>query len=653
MIRKLIILCARTLACSLTLCLSNVLCAQDQTVHPRLYITTVRVASLKEEIRTTRTTQWNTLRNLADSLVKKHPPVYEEAIKDKDPEQLWERTVGNALPTLAMAWLLSGDEVYKRAAKEWALAACQYPTWGGSGKTDGTDLPAGHLLFGLAMVYDWMQPDLDADTLKAIRETMLRRGDKLCAAADEPSGRYWKEQYLQNHLWVNMAGLAAAALAMPGEPACKHWLEVARDKFQRTEQALGDDGASQEGVGYWSYGTEYLLKYWTLSADLLHEDLASPWWKKTAMYRLYLGLPQNACAKNNSIVDFADCTRADYYGPDFQLYNLAHRFHDGHAQWLAQTLEKCRVTCDTTPFLTLLWYDPTIEVKSPDDLPALHHFADIGIVSARSDWSGDESLLVFKCGPPAGHEAVSKGFKKDPGIGHVHPDANHFVLFGDGEWLLRDDGYSWKETGQHNTLLVDGEGQRGEHTKWFNLPMPLPLQGEPNITECRSTPDFDVITGEASGAYPPTLGLKQFTRHLLFIKPSALLVIDDIQLDRPHDLELRFHPEYPAIAQGNGSFCATGKKAQLRIENLTPENVSSKSGDFPALDRDKKAITMLTVAYSTHADHWQNVTALSWSASNGTPSRIQISEKENHWRFSVYGRKYDFDRKTGTFSAMK
>jgi hypothetical protein len=82
----------------------------------------------------------------------------------------------------------------------------------------------------------------------------------------------------------------------------------------------------------------------------------------------------------------------------------------------------------------------------------LRHFEDLGIVSARSDWSGDESLLVFKCGPFLGHKAVGE-FSFDPGGGHVHPDANHFVLFGAGEWLIRDDGYHAKWTGQHNTLL--------------------------------------------------------------------------------------------------------------------------------------------------------------------------------------------------------
>lgn len=45
-----------------------------------------------------------------------------------------------------------------------------------------------------------------------------------------------------------------------------------------------------------------------------------------------------------------------------------------------------------------LWYDPAIPSRAPGDLPVLRHFADIGIVSVRADRSGNESLVVFKCG---------------------------------------------------------------------------------------------------------------------------------------------------------------------------------------------------------------------------------------------------------------
>jgi hypothetical protein len=574
--------------------------------HPRLYLTPQRIAQLRVEIATFRKPHWDTLHTQADQLVRKHPPVYEKAIQNNDGEQLWQREVGNALPTLAMAWLMTGDARYRAATEEWSLASCSYPTWGAAGKYDGKDLAAGHQLYGLALVYDWLYGDLDGHTRSTIHDTLLTRGRNMFKATDEKTGNFWRDEFMQNHLWVNATGLAAAALAIPEEAETANWLAVARDKFRRSDDALGPDGASHEGVGYWSYGVEYLLKYWALSADLLGEDLRSAWWQKTALYRLYLGLPRLSLTPHNAIVDIADCTRSDYYGPDYLLFNLAHRFRDAHAQWLGLQVEEAKVTAQAAPFLNLLWFDPSVKAAAPDDLPTLHHFEDIGIVSARSDWSGRESLVVFKSGPPAGHEEVKRGFVKDPGFGHVHPDANHFVIFGNGQWLIQDDGYRWKETGQHNTLLVDGLGQMGEHQMWFRRKTPLPLEGEPTILSVKAGSEDDLMVGDATGAYVAEAGLRRYVRRLVYWKPSTVLVLDDIETDRPRALELRFHPV---------------EKSGVRIEDLTPQNAVMEKLVIEGKDRDGGPFPQYTVRITTQAARWQHVTAISWG--EGGPVKMR------------------------------
>ena len=416
---------------------------------------------------------------------------------------------------------------------------------------------------------------------------------------------------MQNHLWVNATGLTAAALAISDEPETAHWLDVTRDKFRRSDEALGSDGASHEGVGYWTYGVEYLLKYWALSADLLGEDLHSPWWQKTAMYRLYLGLPSLSLVKGDTIVDIADCTRQDYYGPDYLLFNLAHRFHDPYAQWLALDLERAKVTHDVAPFLNLLWFDPQQKATPPSDLPTLRHFKDMGIVSARSDWSGEESLVVFKSGPPLGHDEVKRGFTFDAGMGHVHPDANHFVVFGNGQWIIQDDGYRWKETGQHNTLLVDGFGQKGEHQMWFRMKTPLPLEGEPSILAAESHPGFDFISGDATGAYEPEAGLRRYVRSLVFWKPAILVVTDEIETDRPRNLELRLHPV---------------EKSGVRIDDLTPEGVTTEKGMVEGKDRDGKPFSQYTVSMKYNASKWRHVMAISWPYEGKEAAQVKMTK---------------------------
>lgn len=609
--------------------------AKMRGVHPRMYLTRERVAELRTAIQATHAGIWNKVQGQADVAVGKGPPAYRVHDTSSGDEQLWQRGVGNTMPALAMAYALTGRREYLTAACQWALAACRYPTWGLNGR-DGMDLAAGHLLFGLGLVYDWCYADLDEAARREIRETLTKRASAMYRAA--AMGKVgWHQSYLQNHLWVNASGLAVAGLALFDEvPEAADWVGLARDKFRRTMDALGPDGASHEGVGYWEYGVEYLLKFADLGDRLLDVDLASgPWWRNTAAYGHYLMLPRNSWRSNNCIVDVADCPRHHWYGPEYLLRNLAARFRDPHAQWLAAEAERAGVCSTGATWLNLLWFDPTLQGKPPTGLPFLRHFEDLGIVSARTDWSGDEALLVFKCGPPLGHAASAK-FSHDPGSGHAHPDANHFVLFGLGEWLLRDDGYHPKFAGQHNTLLVDGQGQLGEGEMWLRGAVTLGQAAPARILRAESSPELDHLVGDATGAYPKQLGLQRFVRHLLFAKPDVLIVADEIVVNQEMPLELRFHPEQAPRREGS-EFVAEGKKAVLRMVPLTPDGVTLASETLPLPGGDGHTSGDIpTIRLRTHRAAWRNAVAFSWSSSPGQPAKVELrSQEERQWVFAI------------------
>jgi hypothetical protein len=597
-----------------------------QNVRPHLFLDRAALERLRNAIHSTHSALWETVQRDADSYVHRDPPGYKET-SDANDEQLWQREAGNRLPFFAIAHLLTGEDRYLNAAVRWSLACCGYPHWG-TGSRDLVDLAAGHQLFGLSLVYDWLYDQLPGDVRATIRRTLLERGRVMYTAAkgDDPNHRaYWRQSYLQNHLWVNACGLAAAARALGDEPGVGDWYAVAHDRFALTDTALGSDGASHEGVSYWSYGTEYLLKFWHLAG----ERPASAWWKSTALYRLYLSLPRSAWKRDNTLVDLADCPRFDWYGPDYQLRRLAALNRDPHAQWLAAELDRAGATQYAARWLNLLWWDPSVESHPPDDLPALHHFADMGIVSARSGWSGDESLVVFKCGPPIGHEATAR-FSYDAGSGHVHPDANHFVVFGCGEWLLKDEGYAWKQTDHHNTLLVDGKGQLGEGAMWFRGNETNRDMVRPRILEASSTPGLDTMRGEAWSIYPAASGLRRFTRRLYFLKPDVLVVADDISVDHPRALELRFHPEHAWERLADHELVARGAASVLRMQLLTPEGVLLTAGKTMGRDRDGKEMTLEAVRLTTTRTEWRNIVAFSWSAAE--PVRVTLEAGDGRWQ---------------------
>ena len=618
-------------------------------IHPRLYLDSATAARkpcarLVESLRTATAAShkglWLGLKAQADKLAAAGPSAYADHAGEKDEEQLWQRPVGNAMPVLAMAWLLSGDRKYLDAAQAWALAACGYDTWG-LGRFEGVDLAAGHQLFGLALVYDWCHKDLDEETRRTIRGTLETRGAVLGRAAANREA-WWHDAYLQNHLWVNTCGLAAAGLALFDESdEAADWIGFALAKFRAVMVALGPDGATHEGVGYWGYGLEYLMKFLYLARDLLDVDLYdAEWLHKTAAYRLYLSVPREAWTKESTCVDIADCPRYDWYGPDYTLRGLASEFRDPHAQWLADEIDNAGMESPVASWLSLLWFNPAIEATPPESLSPVRHFDDMGIVSSRSSWRGDESLLVFKCGPFIGHHAVQR-FAHDPGGGHVHPDAGHFVLFGNGEWLLRDDGYQDKWTGQHNTFLIDDLGQMGEGNYPFQGNQPLALKAEPTTSVPLSTAGLDHIAGDATAAYPPNLGLRRFVRHLLFLKPDVLIVLDDIQVDRPRMLELRFHPEQTNVEVEGAAYLSRGEKAVLRTELLTPDDVAVEARTVSGSMALGRGLRMFTIRLTSRRSEWRNAVAFSWASAK--PAQVALTKDGAIWRFNAGTRTVVFD----------
>jgi hypothetical protein len=607
-------------------------------VHPRLFLTDPRVEQLRRSIQTTHAGLWSEIKSTADGLASVPPPSY--TASSSDPGQLWQRPVGNAMPYLALAYRLTGQTRYLDAVKRWALASCDYPQWG-VGSRNSLDLAAGHQLFGLAMVYDWCYHDLDRPTRDKIRGTILAHGATMFETAAKER-LWWHNLYLQNHLYVNISGLGAAGLAIFDEADdALLWIGMAVEKLGTTLDALGPDGAGHEGVGYWEYGAEHLLKLMYLAKDVLNVDFYdTPWWKNAAQYSLQMTLPRLSWSRYNSVVNLADSPRHHWYGPDHILRHLAATYNDGLAQWLADEIDDANVESSNAQWLNLIWYDPSVSPRPPQTSPTLYQFTDMGIVSARTDWAGDENLVVFKCGPFIGRKAIMQ-FSYDPGGHHSHPDAGHFVLFANGEWLIQDDGFGPKWTSRHNTLLIDGKGQVGEGGEDFLAKECLRTRARPRIVAATSGPQYDHIAGDATQAYPAGLGLKRFVRHLLFVKPDLLLVLDDVVCDSLRGMELRFHPASAVCETVGGSSVIVGEQTVLLMELLTSEDVTIQTERSPSEDGP------VALCYSRTDRQWRNAVALSWSGIQKKPREVMMQTAGDISTFFLDGRTITFDWELG------
>jgi len=582
-----------------------------KNVHPRIYFNSQKIKDLRAQIKTD--PKWasaqKTLFAIANRGVRAGPPDYEKKVEDDKTngkagasEQLWQRSVGNMIPHLALAYLLSDDEKYLDSAKAWIFASLSYKTWG-LGNTDGMDLATGHQLTGIGLGYDWLYHDLTSEERSKIRKGVKKRANAMAKALFKQRV-WWHDKYMQNHQWVNCTGLATAGFAMCDEiDEANGWIRLAHERFLTTLATVGDDGASHEGYGYWEYGAEYIVRYMEMSNDLLGINLYQSgnsdhlWLKNSPLYALYISLPYKTWTNRQSIIDFGDSPRYHWYGPSYLLRNIARRYPEssssGLSQWLSLQIESANI--DSTAgghYLNFAWYDTEIPQSPPNMLPRLHHFEDMGIVSVRSDWSGNESLLVVKCGPPLGHKNIHASY--DYGAGHVHPDAGHFVFFSSGQFLLRDNGYSRnKMTGNHNTLLIDGKGQKGGGKTWFDYSSWLREQKAPRILSATSSPDVDVIICDVAPAYPSELGLKKFIRTFRFYKPDRLIIEDDLEAEIPLVFESRLHVEGTVEEVSANNYRLKQKEVTALITIDEGVNVAIRkndSGQFLSLTSKKKQL---------------------------------------------------------------
>jgi hypothetical protein len=98
-------------------------------VHPRIDLNDRRIAQLRKAVATSHQALWKKVRAQADRAVRSGPPSYVKDDGHSGDEELWQREVGNTLPLVAMAYVVTGEKPYLEAARQWALASCNYKTW--------------------------------------------------------------------------------------------------------------------------------------------------------------------------------------------------------------------------------------------------------------------------------------------------------------------------------------------------------------------------------------------------------------------------------------------------------------------------------------------------------------------------------------------
>jgi len=482
--------------------------------HPRILFTADDLDRMRSRLNHPRVKRFYEL----PPLLSEKPPAFRPGERNGGPYR--------PLRDYALGYLLRPDEQQLAGVLEWLEMVTTYDYVGAS-------LDAGYLMEGLGLTYDWMYPYMSDELREGVRGAIARQCRSLLPLSQE--GRTGGGGCLQAHryFFANMS-LALGAAAVYGEiPEARQWLAWGWDRLERVVMSICPDGGHHEGPGYWEFGMPLLYLFTDLYewCSGLHIPAGDGSFRRQTEWRF-----QHMYPGFKRVAPFEDVGR-DHSVPDTKLLLwTAKRYSDPAAAGIADVRNKG----PSSDAFNLLWLDEEVPSSPPSQaVPLTSHFRDLGMVFARTSWQDDATYLAMVSRPMGGHLQHELNLTQNMAGGcfHSHPAQNHFILFGRGEELAGDPGYSIKkETKNHNTILVDGRGQYGDGQGW-----PGPNAGHADVTAVAADRDITIMTADATRAYPPDIGLLRFERTLVLAGPGIVVVYDRLAARGPRTFNWLLH----------------------------------------------------------------------------------------------------------------
>lgn len=528
--------------------------------HPRLFFTDADVANLRLKAQTTHA-------GIAQAL---QDQVNEDMAFTFAAPDLWSIVPFSDYSTIvsnaALQAVINPDPVYVEYGKRRALELARYPHWDVAGKNVDSDVNAGRGCAALAMAYDWLYHEFSPAERDTIQIKLYTQINRLQSSFD----RYiwWATSFIHAHQWcsVNYLGTAVYGI-LEEEPDAALWRDRALNNFIDRLSLFGDvdDGSWYESMSYWTYISFSTLPYVYLLREQESIDYFDvPFIRYRAKYRVLASLPTIT-----RMISYNECNHWGGYGPDAQLALLASEYRDSTAQWMRSEIIS-RIGYNFTDPLQFLFYDPTVPACAPEELSCI--FPDQDTYVGRSDWTPQAALVSIKCGLPAGRNAyTSYWFGERLGYfehSHFHPDAGAITIGYGGDYLVQTPGLQdpVHRTKHSTTILINGQGQVGDSTKGLVWPTPsYATVMNPHLALTFESKTVDYVIGDATTSYLPQTGLTMFERHLIFIRPKLIWVIDRLKASSPSTFSLVLRNESDIFSWDDQRVLLSGNNAELAV----------------------------------------------------------------------------------------
>ena len=499
--------------------------------------------------------------------------------------------VRQILERTSFAYTIGGDKRHLEVALMAIGKMLEYKKWdyfleGGEFTMGLQRAPEATIAMSFAL--EWLNDDLSVDLKKEMEKQIGEKGAPACyrtlygmkypdrvrgwkfdPESDYPYAVDMKRWPLilnsTNLKVIPICGLGVGAcLLYDKHPQAKQWLNLAISSAKAFAPMFGTDGCYDEGVSYWGYTALHLamfleIMYRTLGID--ERGLMN--FPGTVRYGLQMSMP--TIGKPDDCVNFGD---ASVVGDVSVAAWVAHRNRDPIAQYVTTSVSEIKTHYGP------VWYDPSVEVKTPG--PELYdvRFAN-DIVVSRTGWDTDSSVVALRSGGPANHE---------------HADRNSVVFKAYGERLLHDPlkaAYPYtlphwvlRLTEAHTAVLINGKGHQyhdgheGTNASW----------AEASVVQYKPSEHSLIVTSDATEAYRlvnPDVSLVQ--RTVVFLKPDILLLFDRVKMvSAKSKVQLRFQI-YNGDGKGESETMQTGflikrPQATLRGTIIASTPFAMKSG---------------------------------------------------------------------------
>ncbi len=504
---------------------------QLKEVRPRLFLTPPVLSRIREAIDAEELSFWDFCLQLADSALLE--PLYPEPAPYKDGKfevSEWRRIytpgkVGSAhIVRLALVWKITGEAKYLEGAKKWlvnlagwdpnGITSYNLPLSGGS---NGNDEAGMAMLERMAIAYDWIGEELNAEEKALVLSSLRERGNQML---DYYTGNDFISAPWSNHAVRALAFTGLAGLATLGDlPEAEKWLDyVIRCYLTSFPTWGGDDGGWSQGLSYWS---AYML--WQINfIDALNRCSSinlhkKPFFHNNGYFAVYFHPPY---AVRGGFGDHGEA--APNLAEKLLIQSYAQALEDPVLLWQARNIHYDEDHLNRLQVLPGKWdwkewfmedviaimsASPSgLKPKSPAGLPQAKLLTDIGWAAMHTDLgnAGNDVWMLFK--------SSSYG-----SFSHSHADQNSFQVNAYGQALFIDSGYyPWyssphhnlwtRQTKAHNSILINGRGQ-----SWGTM------RASGTIEEFRHTEALTVVTGECARAYNmpmSKLTVNQWREHL-------------------------------------------------------------------------------------------------------------------------------------------